>query len=52
MVKLNHLAFCVLALLPVAAIAQMPTASIAQNETSSGHPRGGGRNRKGHETVS
>jgi ketosteroid isomerase-like protein len=38
MVKLNHLAFCVLALLPVAAIAQMPTASIAQNETSSGHP--------------
>ena len=34
MLKLNHLALCALALLPMAAIAQVPSPSTTQTETA------------------
>jgi hypothetical protein len=37
MLKLNHTALCVLALLPIAAIAQTPTPSMAHAETTKDH---------------
>ena len=37
MLKLNHIALCILALLPMAAIAQTPTPSMHQTETADEH---------------
>jgi ketosteroid isomerase-like protein len=38
MLKVNHLAVCVLMLLPMAAVAQTPTPSAAQAQSTNDHP--------------